>query len=140
MHRKNSPDKREVFLKNEKEVLQALGIHVGDFFENIQRVKAYEEPGGERGSKSMDLLDCFKKSTSPMQQANADTGATDELIWTKKRPITQISNTPGKNLVINSPEAKPKGNNSSSKGSGSAFDSVKKISPNADKKRSELTE
>jgi DNA mismatch repair protein PMS2 len=30
-----SPDKREVFLKNEKEVVEKLRIHLEDFFENI---------------------------------------------------------------------------------------------------------
>jgi len=39
-----SPDKREVFLKNENEVLKELRINLEQFFENIQRVKAYETP------------------------------------------------------------------------------------------------
>ena len=30
-----SPDKREVFLKNEKEVIDAMKVHLNDFFENI---------------------------------------------------------------------------------------------------------
>jgi DNA mismatch repair protein PMS2 len=30
-----SPDKREVFLKNEKEILEKLKINLDDFFENI---------------------------------------------------------------------------------------------------------
>ena len=37
-----SPDKREVFLKNEEEVIENLRIKLSEFFENIQRVKAYE--------------------------------------------------------------------------------------------------
>jgi hypothetical protein len=37
--------------------------HMTDFFENIQRVKAYEAPADGRGkSTNMDLLDSFKKS------------------------------------------------------------------------------
>jgi len=39
-----SPDKREVFLKNEKEVIDELRTHLEHFFEDIQRVKAYEHP------------------------------------------------------------------------------------------------
>ena len=30
-----SPDKREVFLKNEKEVIDLMKVHLADFFENI---------------------------------------------------------------------------------------------------------
>jgi len=39
-----------------------------DFFENIQRVKAYEQPLGANDSTKfkMDLLETFKKSQSPM--------------------------------------------------------------------------
>ena len=31
-----SPDKREVFLKNEKEVIDLMKVHLADFYENIQ--------------------------------------------------------------------------------------------------------
>jgi len=37
-----SPDKREVFIKNESEVLAELKIQLTQFFEDIQRVKAYD--------------------------------------------------------------------------------------------------
>ena len=37
-----SPDKREVFIKNEIEMLEALRIELTQFFEEIQRVKAYD--------------------------------------------------------------------------------------------------
>ena len=37
-----SPDKREVFIKNESEMLEALRIELTQFFEEIQRVKAYD--------------------------------------------------------------------------------------------------
>jgi DNA mismatch repair ATPase MutL len=37
-----SPDKREVFINNEPEVLDKLRVVLTEFFENIQRVKAYE--------------------------------------------------------------------------------------------------
>ena len=37
-----SPDKREVFLKNEEEVIDNLKIKLNEFFENIQRTKAYD--------------------------------------------------------------------------------------------------
>lgn len=37
-----SPDKREVFIKNETEVLAELKIQLVQFFEDIQRVKAYD--------------------------------------------------------------------------------------------------
>ena len=30
-----SPDKREVFLKNEKEVIDLMRVHLADFYENI---------------------------------------------------------------------------------------------------------
>lgn len=59
-----SPDKREVFLKNEKEVIDGFRTHLVDFFENIQRVKAYEAPEPKR---NMDLLDTFKKIKTPEQ-------------------------------------------------------------------------
>lgn len=61
-----SPDKREVYIKNEQEILPILRAHLSDFFENIQRVKAYEcnDPSANTKFK-MDLLDTFKKSESP---------------------------------------------------------------------------
>ena len=37
-----SPDKREVFIKNENEALEELKIKLVEFFEEIQRVKAYD--------------------------------------------------------------------------------------------------
>jgi DNA mismatch repair ATPase MutL len=37
-----SPDKREVFIKNEKDILPLLKTKLEDFFEKIQRVKAYD--------------------------------------------------------------------------------------------------
>jgi len=37
-----SPDKREVFINNEPEVLDKLRVVLTEFFENIQRVRAYE--------------------------------------------------------------------------------------------------
>ena len=37
-----SPDKREVYIKNENEVLTELKIQLTEFFEDIQRVKAYD--------------------------------------------------------------------------------------------------
>jgi len=63
-----SPDKREVFIKNELEIIKELKKDLEDFFENIQRVKAYEQPLGANDSTKfkMDLLETFKKSQSPM--------------------------------------------------------------------------
>jgi DNA mismatch repair ATPase MutL len=37
-----SPDKRDVFLKNEEEVVGVLKIKLGEFFDSIQRTKAYD--------------------------------------------------------------------------------------------------
>ena len=37
-----SPDKREVFIKNENDVLAALKVQLVEFFEDIQRVKAFD--------------------------------------------------------------------------------------------------
>ena len=37
-----SPDKREVFIKNENDALNELKIKLVEFFEDIQRVKAYD--------------------------------------------------------------------------------------------------
>ena len=37
-----SPDKREVFIKNESQVLEALKTQLLQFFEDLQRVKAYD--------------------------------------------------------------------------------------------------
>lgn len=37
-----TPDKREIFLKNENEILEELRVKINEFFENIQRVKAYD--------------------------------------------------------------------------------------------------
>jgi DNA mismatch repair ATPase MutL len=37
-----TPDKRDVFIKNEGQVLEALKIELTQFFEDIQRVKAYD--------------------------------------------------------------------------------------------------
>jgi DNA mismatch repair protein PMS2 len=37
-----SPDKREVFLNNEAEVIESLKIQLQQFFEDLQRVKAYD--------------------------------------------------------------------------------------------------
>jgi len=37
-----SPDKREVFIKNEKDILPLLKTKLEDFFEKIQWVKAYD--------------------------------------------------------------------------------------------------
>ena len=59
-----SPDKREVFIKNEREIIELLRTHLTKFFEDIQRVKAYEAPG-ETKATNMDLLDCFKKTVTP---------------------------------------------------------------------------
>lgn len=36
-----SPDKREVFIKNEREVLPLLKVKLEDFFERISRVQSY---------------------------------------------------------------------------------------------------
>lgn len=38
-----SPDKREVFLNNEAEVIESLKIQLQQFFEDLQRVKAYDQ-------------------------------------------------------------------------------------------------
>ena len=37
-----SPDKREVFIKNESEVINELRTKLTEFFESIQRTKAYD--------------------------------------------------------------------------------------------------
>jgi DNA mismatch repair protein PMS2 len=37
-----SPDKREVFIKNEDEVIEHLKVHLNEFFEDIQRTKAFD--------------------------------------------------------------------------------------------------
>jgi DNA mismatch repair ATPase MutL len=37
-----SPDKRDVFIKNEDEVVEHLKTKVNEFFDNIQRTKAYD--------------------------------------------------------------------------------------------------
>ena len=37
-----SPDKREIFLKNEEEAANQLQKELNEFFENIQRTKAYD--------------------------------------------------------------------------------------------------
>jgi DNA mismatch repair ATPase MutL len=37
-----SPDKREVFIKNEDEVIENLKVKLITFFEDIQRTKAYD--------------------------------------------------------------------------------------------------
>lgn len=37
-----SPDKREVFIKNEEEVINSLRDQLTEFFEDIQRTKAYD--------------------------------------------------------------------------------------------------
>lgn len=39
-----SPDKREVFLKDEPEVIKGLQVRLVEWFEDMQRVKAFEEP------------------------------------------------------------------------------------------------
>jgi DNA mismatch repair ATPase MutL len=92
-----SPDKREVFIKNERELLDALRVHLSDFFENIQRIKAYEAPGeGRSKAQNMDLLDSFKKIES-MEPSGAITSENEA--WTsKKRNIDEISksNSPKK--------------------------------------------
>lgn len=38
-----SPDKREVFLNNEPEVLESLKLQLLQFFEDLQRVKAFDQ-------------------------------------------------------------------------------------------------
>ena len=78
-----SPDKREIFLKNEKEVLVHLKAHLESFFEDIQRVKAYEGP---KKSTNMDLLDSFKKMESPNVPKKI-AGASEEpsAAWTSKK-------------------------------------------------------
>ena len=38
-----SPDKREIFLNNEAEVLESLKLQLLQFFEDLQRVKAYDQ-------------------------------------------------------------------------------------------------
>jgi DNA mismatch repair protein PMS2 len=47
-----SPDKRDVFLKNEEEVVESMRSKLNEFFEQISRVKAY---------------DSSKLSTTPVQ-------------------------------------------------------------------------
>jgi DNA mismatch repair ATPase MutL len=37
-----SPDKREVFIKNEDEAVEHLRVKLTQFFEDIQRTKAYD--------------------------------------------------------------------------------------------------
>ena len=37
-----TPDKREIFLKNENEIIDELRVKLSEFYENIQRVKAYD--------------------------------------------------------------------------------------------------
>lgn len=84
-----SPDKREIFLKNEAEVMSALKVHLYDFFEEIQRVKAYEAPV-ERKS-NMDLLESFKRSS--ICQAAVEVPKFEDGDWTsKKRSIEKITN------------------------------------------------
>ena len=39
-----SPDKREVFLKEEAQVIKDLSVKLVEWFEEMQRVKAFEEP------------------------------------------------------------------------------------------------
>ena len=39
-----SPDKREVFLKDEAQVIKDLEVKLVEWFEDLQRVKAFEEP------------------------------------------------------------------------------------------------
>ena len=39
-----SPDKREVFLKDETQVIKDLEVRLVEWFEDLQRVKAFEEP------------------------------------------------------------------------------------------------
>lgn len=39
-----SPDKREVFLKDEAEVINVLQVKLIEWFESMQRIKVFEEP------------------------------------------------------------------------------------------------
>lgn len=39
-----SPDKREVFLKDEAQVVKDLSVKLVEWFEDMQRVKTFEEP------------------------------------------------------------------------------------------------
>ena len=51
-----SPDKREVFIKNEQEVLEALKCSLTQFFEDIQRVKAYDTSEKAQANRSSGKL------------------------------------------------------------------------------------
>jgi len=45
-----SPDKRDIFLKNEAEVVDGLRIKLSEFFEDIQRIKAYDNSSMSKSS------------------------------------------------------------------------------------------
>jgi DNA mismatch repair ATPase MutL len=36
-----TPDKREIFLKNESDIIDGLRVYLNQFFEDIQRISAY---------------------------------------------------------------------------------------------------
>ena len=68
-----SPDKREVFIKNEDEVVAKLKIHLNEFFEDIQRTKAY---------------DC--QSVPSSAQSLLKGGSINQWV-SKKRPFSEIT-------------------------------------------------
>jgi DNA mismatch repair ATPase MutL len=77
-----SPDKREIFLKNEEEVIDNLKIKINEFFENIQRTKAYDHHSVISHSKLNNSVQSNKLPFVPSSESN----------WkSKKRPFSEIS-------------------------------------------------
>ncbi|CDW77338.1 mismatch repair endonuclease pms2-like [Stylonychia lemnae] len=93
-----SPDKRDVFLKNEEDVIQALRIELQQFFENIQRTKAYDSFQAPQSQRQSQLILGSKSSndskTKSDQQSDGNRETLSETNWiqSKRRVYDDISN------------------------------------------------
>lgn len=65
-----TPDKRDVFLKNEEEVVGMLKGKLGEFFENIQRTKAYDSQSVASSSKSKTAAKVTEDSPSELSSTS----------------------------------------------------------------------
>ena len=86
-----SPDKREVFIKNEDEVIEQLKIHLNEFFEDIQRTKAYDYQSVSAAASASNQKS-IKSHFAPVQSEEPSTENNNGWL-SKKRPYSDISSS-----------------------------------------------
>eukprot|EP00347_Sterkiella_histriomuscorum_P004217 403361297 len=117
-----SPDKRDVFLKNEDEVIEALRIKLTEFYEDIQRTKAYEMSSKVSSNVNSTPLSAVQqnkllftsnqsKQSDEQSQVNVKKEDQNNGAWIKrKRDYSEVSNSSDKQNEIPYQNTSPKRN------------------------------